>query len=216
MRMPQIYVCAALLLWGLLSLPPAALAHRLNVFAFVDGGEIQVECSFSRGRPAQQGKVEVKDAVTGAALLSGVTNADGLFRFAVPDKVRDLGHDLLIVVNAGEGHQGQWRIAAVELTRPAEGAAVATPVASEPRGSDSAASSGQRSEQAITVTPQELERIIAAALEQKIAPLRQMLAEQYNADPSLRDIIGGIGWLLGLAGIAAWARVRREGKTKRN
>ena len=56
---------------------------------------------------------------------------------------------------------------------------------------------------------QELEKIINAALEQKLAPLRKMLAEQYNAEPSLRDIIGGIGWLLGLAGIALYFKSRR-------
>ncbi len=194
---------------GLLSLPPAALAHRLNVFAFVDGGEIQVECYFSRGRPAQHGKVEVKDAATGTALLKGVTDAGGLFRFAVPGELRDQGHDLLIRVNAGEGHQGEWRIAAAESGRPVTGVQKPQSIAAVPPPASQVG-------EVIIITPQELERIIDAALEQKIAPLRQMLAEQYNAGPSLRDIIGGIGWLLGLAGIAAWASGRRGGKTKRS
>ena len=56
---------------------------------------------------------------------------------------------------------------------------------------------------------QELEKIIDTTLEQKLAPIRKMLAEQYNAEPSLRDIIGGIGWLLGLAGIVAYFKSRR-------
>ena len=59
-----------------------------------------------------------------------------------------------------------------------------------------------------SLSPQELEQLLSAALEQKLAPIRHMLAEQYNAGPSLRDIIGGLGWLMGLAGLAAYFKSR--------
>ena len=210
MRLIHICLCAALVL---LSLPPTALAHRVNVFAFVDGGEIQVECAFSRGNPARHSKIEVCDAAADTVLLTGVTGEDGIFRFAIPEDVRNQSRDLIVRVNAGEGHQGEWRILAAELDAsslaavPATGAdqggvAVPLPVLQSEQ-------SGQAG-QSISLTPQELERIIDAALEQKLAPIRQMLAEQYNADPSWRDIIGGIGWLLGLAGMAAYFKSRRS------
>ena len=203
MRLVRVCFCAALIL---LSLSPVALAHRLNVFAFVDGGEIQVESSFSRGNPAGQGKVEVSDAATGVALVTGVTGGDGVFRFPMPDGVRSRGHDLIVRVNAGEGHQGEWRIPAADLGRPSvDAVAVVRDLQSAAAVPPPAAQSGQ----AISFTPQELERIIDAALEQKLAPIRQMLADQYSAGPSLRDIIGGIGWLIGLAGIAAYFKRRR-------
>jgi nickel transport protein len=35
-----------------------------------------------------------------------------------------------------------------------------------------------------------------------------MLAEQTEAGPNLRDIIGGIGWIFGLIGVAAYFRRR--------
>ena len=205
MHLVRVCFCAALVL---LSLPPAVWAHRLNVFAFVDGGEIQVESSFSRGNPARQGKVEVSDGATNVAVVTGVTGEDGIFRFPMPDGVRSRGHDLIVRVNAGEGHQGEWRIPAAELGRPAvDAVAVVRQLQGEAAASPLAAS---QSGQTISLTPQELEQIIDAALEQKLAPIRQMLADQYSAGPSLRDIIGGIGWLIGLAGIAAYFKSRRS------
>ena len=204
MRLLKICFCVALIF---LSLPPAAWAHRLNVFAFVDGGEIQVESYFSRGNPARQGKVEVTDAATNVALVTGVTNEDGIFRSPKPDGVRDRGHDLLVRVNAGEGHEGEWRIPAAELGQPSvDAVGVVRQLQGEAAVPPPAAQTGQ----AVSLAPQELEQIITAALEQKLAPIRQMLADQYNAGPSLRDIIGGLGWLIGLAGMAAYFKSRRQ------
>jgi nickel transport protein len=42
-----------------------------------------------------------------------------------------------------------------------------------------------------------------------LSPIRQSLAERLDPEPSLRDILGGLGWLIGLAGMAAWAQSRR-------
>ena len=112
--MRRLWLCFLTL--GLLAVLFApAVAHRVNIFAFVDGGEIQVECGFSRGSSVQAGKIEVLDAATGAILLTGATDEQGIFRFPIPEAARETGHDLLIRVKAGEGHQNEWRIAAADL-----------------------------------------------------------------------------------------------------
>lgn len=186
-----------------------AVAHRVNIFAFVDGGEIQAECSFSRGNPVRDGKIEVLDAATNVVLLSGVTNAQGLFRFPVPPGTRDAGHDLLVRVNAGEGHQNEWRIPAADLGTSPGDAVDAVSTVRELQASYVPPST-QPGEQVVIVRSQDLEQLIDAALEKKLAPMRRMLAEQYNREPSLRDIIGGLGWLTGLAGIAFYFKGRRS------
>ena len=56
--------------------------------------------------------------------------------------------------------------------------------------------------------PAEIERIVDAALDAKLSPIKRMLAEQTEAGPNLRDIIGGIGWIFGLIGVAAYFRRR--------
>ena len=157
---------------------PFASAHRVNIFAFVDGDAVQVECGFNRSQKVKQGTVEVFDATTGAQLLQGTTDDNGVFRFPVTAELREAGHDLNIRIIAGEGHQNDWTVAADEL-----------------------ASSGG-------ATPAEIERIVDAALDAKLSPIKRMLAEQTEAGPNLRDIIGGIGWIFGLIGVAAYFRRR--------
>ena len=93
---------------------PFASAHRVNIFAFVDGDAVQVECGFNRSQKVKQGTVEVFDATTGAQLLQGTTDDNGVFRFPVTAELRKAGHDLNIRIIAGEGHQNDW----TRLPRP--------------------------------------------------------------------------------------------------
>ena len=88
-----------------MSLSGECLAHRVNVFAFVDGDEIRVECGFSKSRRVKNGKIVVTDLETGDAVLEGVTDGQGIFRFRPPDDFLATGHGLRIRLSAGEGHQ---------------------------------------------------------------------------------------------------------------
>ena len=58
-----------------------------------------------------------------------------------------------------------------------------------------------------------LRAIISQELQQQLSPIRRALAEQgQDASPRLRDIVGGIGWLLGLGALGQWyARRNRKG-----
>lgn len=189
-----------------------ASAHRVNIFAFVDGDAVQVECGFNRSQKVRQGTVEVFDAATGAKLLQGATDDNGVFRFPVTAELREAGHDLSIRIIAGEGHQNDWTVSADELAASGTPKAVAVAAAQAP----AAQTAGQASPPVSAVspaaavpggaTPAEIERIVDAALDAKLSPIKRMLAEQTEAGPSLRDIIGGIGWIFGLIGIAAYLR----------
>uniref|UniRef100_A0A7C5EXN7 LPXTG cell wall anchor domain-containing protein n=1 Tax=Desulfobacca acetoxidans TaxID=60893 RepID=A0A7C5EXN7_9BACT len=57
--------------------------------------------------------------------------------------------------------------------------------------------------QARAVDRQELEEVVNKALERQLAPIKEMLTELTIHQPSLSDIIGGIGWIMGLFG--GWA-----------
>jgi nickel transport protein len=48
-----------------------------------------------------------------------------------------------------------------------------------------------------------LEEVVNKALERQLAPIKEMLTELTIHQPSLTDIIGGIGWIMGLFG--GWA-----------
>ncbi len=87
----------------------SAFAHRVSVFAWVEGDKIYLESKFAGGRPVKSGKVVVTDP-QGAELLSGVTNDEGEFSFKIPERT-----DLKIVLIAGQGHQAEWTIHKAEM-----------------------------------------------------------------------------------------------------
>ena len=205
--------CMALCL--VLAGAPFASAHRVNIFAFVDGDAVQVECGFNRSQKVKQGTVAVFDAATGAKLLQGATDGNGVFRFPVTAELREAGHDLNIRIIAGEGHQNDWTVSADELAASGTPKAVAVAAAetapATPAAGQAAPSASSASPVAAVsggATPAEIERIVDAALDAKLSPIKRMLAEQTEAGPNLRDIIGGIGWIFGLIGIAAYLRRR--------
>lgn len=214
MRMFRL-LCLSLCL--LFASAPLAAAHRVNIFAYVDGGEIQVECGFNRSQKVRRGTVEVFDAATGDKLVQGTTDDGGVFRFPVTEAIRDAGHDLTVRIIAGEGHQNEWTVAADELKAATVASGTSAPVASgapvpasEPVVEAVSVAAVPAGTPAVSggATPEEVERIVNAALDAKLSPIKHLLAEQVEAGPSLRDIIGGIGWIFGLVGVAAYCRRR--------
>lgn len=207
----------------------SAQAHRVNLFAYVEGDEVVVECSYSRSERVRFGDVEVTNAATGAVLLTGKTDAKGTVRFPVPPEARAAKADLNIVLRAGEGHQTSGVIKADEYLSAAPAAAVqpapavapglpataaglspdvsptvqtATPVQAEPAAPQAGT--------VAAMDPAALEALVEKAVEKKIAPLRAMLVGEKEKGPGLTEIIGGIGWLVGLAGAAALADSRQK------
>ena len=195
-----------LLLLSALLLPAPAQAHRVNIFAWLEGDSVMVECGFNRSSPVKNGLVTVFDVTDGKELLRGHTDDNGRFSFPVPAAAR-AGHGLRIQIAAGEGHQNDWTMDASEFSGAA--APTASPLekvdgADRPQGAADSATAA-----APSATPDEVRAIVNAALDAKLGPIRRDLAAQVNAGPSLRDIIGGIGWILGLAGIGLYFKGRR-------
>lgn len=56
----------------------------------------------------------------------------------------------------------------------------------------------------------ELEAVFSRVLDKKLAPVYRELALSHDKTPRIPEIVGGMGWLIGLGGIAAWARRRRS------
>ncbi len=62
---------------------PAA-AHRVNVFAYVEGDTVKVECSYSKSSRVHGGDIEVSDAATGNVYLTGKNRRRGQLRLRRP------------------------------------------------------------------------------------------------------------------------------------
>lgn len=193
-------------------LPGQGLAHRVNVFAYVEGDTVHVECSYSKSDRVRFGDIQVKNAATGKVYLTGKTDAKGNFAFKVPAEARAAKADLQIHLNAGEGHQNTWLVKADEYLNAAPTSdATKTPVAPTAKAdtaqpaATTAASLGDAAALRAIVT-----NAVDTAVEKKIAPLRRMLLDQEEKGPGAREIFGGIGYLVGIAGIVAYLRSRKE------
>lgn len=200
----------------LLVFADVAQAHRVNIFAWLEGETVRVECSFRRDSPVQQGKIIVFDTQTGTELLQGRTDKKGTFVFPVPEAARQ-GHGLRIRIVAGEGHQNEWHMDTAEFSnlRPAGTAPIST-VEEEgdeslPASQVSDAGRGFAAPSVVTgaLSRKDVEAIVDAALDRHLAPLRRALAASSTAEPGLRDIVGGLGWIMGLVGIGLYFSRRR-------
>ncbi|MGX9726316.1 MAG: hypothetical protein ACTFAK_03030 [Candidatus Electronema sp. VV] len=189
------------LLAALLLLPLAAQAHKLSIFAWPEGSEILGEVKFSGGRKAQNVQIAVQNAVDHAVLAETACDENGAFRFALPEQALQARPDLLIVANGGEGHRGEWLLEAKDYAPAVPAGSVPTSSVSTGSTAAAAVSSG--------LSEQQIRRVVAEEMSKALSPVRQSIAESLDPEPTLRDILGGIGWLIGLAGLAAWAQSRR-------
>ena len=92
----------------LLSAGPA-LAHKVNVFAYVEDGTVYTESYFPDGKPVENGTIEVFNA-DNTKLLEGKTDKEGKFSFKLPKK-----EDLTIVINASMGHRNSYLLKKSEM-----------------------------------------------------------------------------------------------------
>ncbi|MDE6735271.1 MAG: cobalamin biosynthesis protein CbiL [Desulfovibrio sp.] len=203
------------LLLAALALPADALAHRVNIFAWVEGGNIVVECGFNRAAPVRGGLITVYDAGDGKELLQGRTNERGVFVFAVPEAVR-VGHGLRIEINAGEGHVNDWTMTAAEINEARDlghgflQAAPATAAKAPDAATTSIVPAPEVPAGPPPLTAAEVRAIVGEALNAGLAPIRRELAALSSPGPTVRDIVGGLGWIMGLVGIACWFMARRR------
>jgi len=203
-----IAVCTALALC--LCLSANASAHKVNIFAYADGDTVVTESGYSRTSRVQHGTVEVRNAADNELLLSGTTDEKGVFSFKVPEKARAEKMDLLLLVNAGVGHKGDWTVKYDEYAgTAASGAAPAAPVAEAAPVSDPVAAPAQAPVAAPVAAPVDT-AAIEAVVRREVAPIKQMLLEMHDTGPGVVEIVGGIGWIFGLFGVAAYVKSRRS------
>lgn len=105
----RILPCLLFTLLSCLLFSGTARAHKVNLFAYVEGGRIYTESYFPDGIPVESGKVLVYDSQE-KLLVEGVTDKAGLFSFAVP-KV----DDLTIVIQASMGHKNSFKLNKAEV-----------------------------------------------------------------------------------------------------
>ncbi len=177
-----------------------AHAHKLKVFATTVGERIEGTVYFVGGGPAGGARILVESA---NGTLIEALNASDAGTFTITAKVRT---DYVIRTDSADGHSARTAIPAsllpASLPLPAPEPGMTAPEVPEAR-------SPAPSQEGAPLDTAVLQAAVAQVVAQQVAPLREQLSA-YEDQVRLRDVLGGLGYILGLAGLFAWLRARRS------
>jgi len=182
----------------LLMTASVVFAHKVNIFAYVEGNTVYTESYFSDGTKVKHGVVEVYDS-QGTKLLEGKTDENGEFNFKPPKK-----DDLKIVLLASMGHKNTYTLSADELP---DIIAAQKPEKAEPKES--------KVKEVAPVDLDQIKRIIDTSLDEKLKPIMRQLTKAQQREVSFTEVIGGIGYIFGIMGIILYF-VSKKGVKKKN
>lgn len=198
----------ALLALTLLLVAAPASAHRLKLFATVEDGTVTGYAFFiGGGRP--QGAMLLIRGASGQELYRGTTDDRGQFSWRPQAPA-----DLVLTVDARDGHVAEARLAADRFSGVARAVSshAATPPAPHSSGLGDTGLGGAAAKPG-GVDAAVLAGLIDQAVDRAVSRQVRPLLEAYDeADGKVRinDVIGGVGMIVGLAGIALWASSRRS------
>lgn len=184
-----------------LLMPHLALAHKVLASAYVIDSDarsatIEGEIGLSDGTMAAAG-IPVQVFAANGELLGETNTLDGgLFTYRTTQ-----GGDLRFTANLSAGHITHFILPADELPDQLKGVHGSNPQA------QAATSLSPSTDD--TIDPTRLQHLINKAVADQIRPLRKDLA-RFKEEVRWHDVLGGIGYILGLFGIAAWVQSRRK------
>ncbi len=186
--------------------PKAALAHKVVVFATCTGKTIEGEVYFHGGTAARNVKVTLAGP-EGQVLGETKTDDEGKFTFPVHFRC-----DHKVIADAGGGHGAEYTVRADELPEslpPPEGGD--QPGGTQPERAEPTAPAPTL--HAPTSSPgQENFEVKMEAIAHQLAALRSEFTK-YRNELRLRDVLGGIGYILGIMGVVFYfLGVRRKEK----
>ena len=200
--------------------PQSANAHKVNIFAYAENGRVHAEGYFVDGSKCKNSLVEVVDNKTGEKLLEGKTDKNGQFSFNIPHAT-----SIKLILHAGTGHQNEYTLTEEEVREamlPAEKGEGKLTVQKKqtvpeekPLKTEQQASIEQKN--STHVTSQDIDAV-ERAIDKKLQPVMRILLNlQENSEkPGLTEILGGIGYIIGILGIIAYFKGRTKNRNNRS
>lgn len=203
----------------MLPLNPAQ-AHNLNVFAMSNGDQITGYVYFTGGTRAKQAKIELHlghNDTEAQVLASSIADAQGNFTFSVSHRA-----DYTVFTDTGDGHVAKFKLYAddfaenlpiaeanssITVTELNLAQEATVPASNEPNEIINASLSDDLK----SLSRDELTELINHAVARQIGPLREEV-NSYRNDVRMSDVMGGIGVIMGIFGLAALIVARRQVK----
>jgi len=195
------FMAHAKLLWMLTILttflaPSSAWAHNMYVFAEAEGATIHGEVYFRGGTPARNVGVTAFDPA-GEQIGQTRTGQDGKFTLQAQSRC-----DHRLLVHTEDGHGAEFSVAADQLPNDLPVRRVSPDSSGEEPPADIVAPA-KPDDSAATVGSAQLESILreVARLRKRVNDYQREM-RRYHQQMRLRDVLGGVGWIMGIAGIA--------------
>ena len=191
-----------LIVFVIVASPSTAVAHRVYVYAWVEGNKVYTESYFSSGDRVRKGLIQVYSP-DGKKLVEGRTNDKGEFSFAIPQRT-----DLRIVLNAAMGHKGEYVLKAEELgggTSKKTEKTVSEKVAKKETMKVNVPSTG--------ISEEKIRIIVEKALDARLKPIARSIALlREEKGPGVTEVVGGIGYIIGLMGVVLYVKGRKKAR----
>lgn len=188
-------------------------AYEVSIYAYAENGLVHSESYFVDGTKCKNSVLEVFDEKDGTKLIEGKTDEEGKFSFKIP-KVTPLK----LVLHASMGHQAEYTLSedevgeAMGIKQSPKSPFVKVPSKSE----GSTAMKIQKKETAEVselkgVSESEIEAIVESTVDKKLQPVMRILVklQESSGKPGFTEIVGGIGYIIGILGIIAYFKAKR-------
>jgi nickel transport protein len=187
-------------------MPQSAHAHRLSLFATAEGTRISGYAYFPGGGRAKNLTVEVL-APDGTRLTRVKTDEQGEFAFTAT-----MQSDHRLRAETGDGHRAEWLVRAEELAAALPPYGSPTPTHPAPANPHLPAEGDQLHPRLATRPPEgDAPAGIATelrTLQAQLTALRCQIEASANRT-RLQDVLGGLGYIAGLAGLASFLLRKR-------
>jgi nickel transport protein len=192
---PRTTLFLLVLISGSLALPLPCLAHALKIFATAEGQTINGSVYFRRGAPLADIQVHAYDP-DGKLLLTASTDTGGRFTMEASRH-----RELRLVAKTLEGHRAEFILPVAQPAPAPETGNLPEEISREGRP-------------ALRMSPDEeaLTLVVERAVARQLLPLQEQL-DRYGQRLRFQDIVAGLGYILGIAGVALyWAARKQLGK----
>jgi len=90
-------------------------AHRVNIFADINRGVIEISCFYSKDDKVNKGNIKIYQNNNNSLLFEGFTDENGSLNFNIPEEFYKDKAGIRIVLDAGMGHRAEWDIPYEEI-----------------------------------------------------------------------------------------------------
>jgi len=160
----------------------------------------------SRGAPTKDCRITA-ELPDGTVLAQGRTDDKGEFSFEVAQPA-----DLKIVLDAGSGHRAECSLKVEELSAdlPAAAGQAAGPRTQADAQKRVPPSDVKADPQGVALDQRTLEQIVRSVVQEEMLALRGDLQAAEDRGPGITEIVGGIGYIVGIMGVVMYVRSRNK------